>query len=164
MTPPRSTVGAPPPPHPRRVSAWLHAARALFVLAGTLPWIVPIVRARWLTGSSGDALDAVFVTLCHRIPERTIAIAGVVMPVCSRCAGLYGGIALGAIAVWPASLLKRHLRAALIASAAPMVIDVITQDVGLHAPWHPIRIATGALFGYVAAACFMSTMIEETKI
>ena len=34
--------------------------------------------------------------MCHRMPERTIELAGVAMPVCSRCGGLFTGLALGA--------------------------------------------------------------------
>ena len=135
-------------------------ARGAFVVAGLAPWVIPLLRAWLPLGSLGVALDAAFVTMCHRLPERTLTLAGVAMPVCSRCAGVFGGVALGALLVRP-RLSARAWRWIITAAAASMVLDVATQDLGLHPVWHPARLATGAAFGYaLGAACVLALRRE----
>lgn len=139
------------PPHEPPTAA--HAARASFVVVGALPWLVPLLRAWLPLGAAGVALDASFTTLCHRLPERSLVLAGVTMPVCSRCAGIFAGVALGALLALPA-LSPRAWRIAITAAAAAMLVDVLTQDLGLHPIWHATRLATGIAFGYpLGAAC-----------
>jgi uncharacterized membrane protein len=136
------------------------AARVAFVAAGLAPWLVPLARALLPLGAFGVALDAAFVTMCHRLPERTIALAGVPMPLCSRCAGVFLGVAVGAVAAWP-RLSPRAWRLAITAAGASMVLDVVTQDLEIHPVWHATRLATGFAFGYaLAAACLVSLKRE----
>ncbi len=98
--------------------------------------------------------------MCHRLPERTIALAGVPMPLCSRCAGVFLGVAIGAIAARP-RLSARAWRLLITAAGAAMVLDVVTQDLDLHPVWHVTRLATGFAFGYaIAAACLVSLKRE----
>jgi hypothetical protein len=47
----------------------------------------------------------------------------------------------------------------LIITAAIMVAEVITQDLGLHPVFHPTRIATGVLLGYAMAAAFTTSVL-----
>jgi uncharacterized membrane protein len=72
------------------------------------------------------------------------------MTVCSRCAGVYFGLFLAAVWRWPASL--RWLRAAFTVGAALLALDVLSQDLGLHAPSHVVRLLTGAIVGWAATA------------
>jgi uncharacterized membrane protein len=135
-------------------------ARAAFVAVGVFPWILPLLRAWLPLGAAGAALDAAFTTMCHRLPERTLALAGVPMPLCSRCAGIFAGVALGALAVWP-RLSALAWRWAITASVGLMVLDVATQDLGVHPVWHATRLATGLAFGYaLAAACVLALRRE----
>ena len=137
-------------------------ARAAFVGAGVLPWIVPLLRAWLPLGSVGVWLDAIFVTMCHRIPERTLTLAGVAMPLCSRCAGVFAGVAVGALALWP-RLAARGWRWVITAAAGGMAIDVATQDLGLHPVWHATRLATGFAFGYALAAASIQALQHEAE-
>jgi uncharacterized membrane protein len=127
------------------------AARIGLAAVGLSPWILPLARAALPLGGLGELLDAAFAAACHRLPERSLALAGVMMPVCSRCAGIFAGVAIGALAALPA-LASRAWRWAITAAAAPMLVDVITQDLGVHPLSHPARIATGAVFGYALGA------------
>ena len=55
----------------------------------------------------------------------------------------------------------RAWRWAITAAAAGMVLDVATQDLGLHPVWHVTRLATGLAFGYaLAAACILALRSE----
>jgi uncharacterized membrane protein len=130
------------------------------VALGLFPWALPLLRAFLPLGPLGTALDASFVTMCHRLPARTLVLAGVAMPVCSRCAGVFGGVALGALLARP-QLSPRAWRAAITLAAAGMLIDVATQDLGLHPVWHPTRLATGLTFGYALAAACMQALQHE---
>lgn len=79
------------------------------------------------------------------------------MVVCSRCAGLYLGVALGVALPLPRRWLP-HGRALVLAAVAIAAIDVLTQDLGLHAPYHPGRLATGLLLGWSGCAFMMGTL------
>jgi uncharacterized membrane protein len=133
-------------------------ARVAFVLAGIVPWALPLLRAYLPIGALGVAADAIFATMCHRLPERTLVIAGVAMPLCSRCVGIFSGAAVGALAAWPRISARGH-RLLITAAGAAMLLDVVTQDMGVHPVWHATRLATGFLFGYaVGAGCLVALL------
>jgi len=130
-------------------SAWNRRAAGLFArlcFASIALWIglATLTRA---TGPSAvaNALDLPFHLLCHRIPERVIAIAGAPMPLCSRCAGIWLGLSVSAAIAWPV-LSMRTLRIVIVIAAALMLIEVVTQDLGLHPVFHPTRLLSGLLF------------------
>ncbi len=138
--------------------------RVAFVAAGVFPWALPFLRAWLHLGLIGEGLDAAFVSMCHRLPERTLVLAGVAMPLCSRCAGIFGGVALGALAVRP-QLSASAWRWIITAAAGGMVLDVATQDLGVHPVWHVTRLATGLAFGYaIAVACITALRKEATEL
>ena len=145
----------------RRVSHQiLFWARVSFGLVGTMPWWLPLLQALLPLGLLGEALELPFVLICHRLPERTLELAGVAMPLCSRCAGIFSGLALGAALCWPRLTLPRA-RLALLAAGLLMLGDVLTQDLGVHPMWHATRLATGALLGWVASAALMAAIMRE---
>jgi uncharacterized membrane protein len=129
------------------------ALKVLVALAGSLPWVFAALCLR------PPVLVQVFHSLCHQMPERTLVVAGVPMLVCSRCAGLYAGLALGVAACLPRTWVP-HGRAIVAGALLLALADVATQDLGLHAPWHPGRLATGLLLGW-AASGFMFGAIER---
>jgi uncharacterized membrane protein len=135
-------------------------ARVLFVGVGIFPWVLPLLRAWVPLGAVGVGLDAAFMTMCHRMPERTLTLAGNAMPLCSRCAGVFAGVAVGAIVAAP-KLSARAWRWMVTAAGALMLFDVATQDLGVHPIWHATRLATGVAFGYaIAAACVLALRRE----
>lgn len=122
----------------RTRSRWVLAFRILLGGVGLLPWI--------MAGSSSALLEAAFGTTCHRLPERSLVLGGVQMLVCSRCAGIYLGLLCGA--VLPAGRwVARHSWPLALSVSLPMLVDVLTQDLGLRASWHPARLVTGWLLG-----------------
>jgi uncharacterized membrane protein len=140
----------------RRARTTSAAARAVLVLVGLAPWLVALFAV--VAGPTvGEWLGLPFALVCHRRPERSLAYFGVVMPVCSRCAGLYAGGALGAFLGWP-RLAVRTARILLLVAGSLLVSDVVAQDAGLHPVWHATRLATGALLGYLAAVTLVGMM------
>lgn len=140
-----------------KLIAWLRAALVFVCL---LPWALPIARARLPLGELGTALDMVFFTMCHRRPARTLVLDGVTMPLCSRCAGIFLGIAVAAAIGRPLVAL-RAWRWMFGAACALMIADVVTQDLGLHPVWHPARIVTGVLVGYLMVVGCLSGLARD---
>lgn len=146
----------------RRTRRILFFARLSFILVGTMPFWVPLARAYLPLGPLGLALDGLFVVVCHRRLSRTLLIAGLAMPVCSRCAGIFAGLALGALTCWPRPTLKQA-RNGLLAAGALMVADVLLQDLGIHPLWHSTRLLTGILLGYIMAVALMAAIRRERR-
>lgn len=128
--------------------------RAIVVATGLLPWLCAFARSR------PSSLVLLLHTLCHQRPERTIAPWGVPMLVCSRCAGVYAGFALGALLPLPRRALPSG-RAFVLVALALATLDVVTQDLGLHAPHHPTRLVTGLLLGYAGSAFMFGALRSE---
>lgn len=138
----------------------LTAARASFAAGGALPWVLPFARAALPLGPLGALLDGMFLLMCHRRPERTLVLAGMPMPLCSRCAGIALGLALGALLAWP-SPSARATRIAAAGAAALLLADIVTQDLGVHPVWHATRLLTGGLLGYVLAIGLFARIRRE---
>jgi uncharacterized membrane protein len=139
------------------------AGRVTLFVGGALPWLLPFGRSYLRLGAVGAAIDLAFTPLCHRLTERTLVLAGVPMPLCSRCAGIFAGVALGAIFALPRIPLARW-RAIIAATGALMLLDVVTQELGVHPIWHLSRVLTGALFGYAIAVAVITALRGEQRI
>ena len=131
--------------------------------------VVAVVAAPLAQADNHLALSAAiyktFSFLCHQIPERSFHLAGHQFAVCSRCTGLYAGLALATVS-YP---LFRSLRSTdtpsifwLFASAAPLAIDFSLTYFGIWQNNHFTRFTTGALFGAVAAIFILPGVIELT--
>jgi hypothetical protein len=44
------------------------------------------------------------------------------------------------------------------------VLDVVTQDIGLHPPLHPTRLLTGFFLGWTATALLVATLSRELRV
>jgi uncharacterized membrane protein len=134
----------------------------MFVLGGGLPWLRALAN-RELPTSVRLAIDQAFSALCHHLPDRTLVVRGEAMCVCSRCAGLYAGVAIaGMWAFARASKRPPALKLAFHVGLVLMIADIVTQDWSLHPPWHPVRVATGVWVGGALAA-WMLREIEDQR-
>src|SRR4051794_17031098 len=100
---------------------------ALLVAAPVLP--VPAAGVLYLAGSF----------ICHQLPDRSFHLAGVQLPVCARCIGIYAGLfaclcvqACGLPWTRPGSL--ERLRMVVTAGMIPTALSVGLEWAGL---WHP---------------------------
>jgi uncharacterized membrane protein len=126
------------------------------IVVGMIPWLV------FFGHGSFSSWHLTFQAVCHQRPERSLWFGGQQMIVCSRCAGLYGGMVLGVFLKIPAKWIV-HARLFLFLCVAPALIDIITQDSGLHAPWHPSRLSTGFLIGIGGTTLAFSALREESR-
>ncbi len=137
---------------------------ALFLTAGAVVWVAIIVVAP-LALAHGYTLFPALVyeaggPICHQRPERSFHLAGVQLPVCARCFGLYASGAVGAVAasvagVPPARRSEdRNAATALALAASPTAFTVATEWIGILHPGGvaraiaalPLGIAAGWLF------------------
>ena len=118
-------------------------AAAFGVHAGGFPWawLVPIVYG------AGH-----FV--CHQRPERSFSWGAAAWPVCARCAGIYAGAAIGALAgcVVSANLADSpaRVRIALALAAAPACATLLYEWSTGDVPSNAVRAATGIVAGIVS--------------
>jgi uncharacterized membrane protein len=120
--------------------------RVVAALLAVLPFLPPLLDCAGLEGAAA-ALDAVWVPLCHRMPERCIVLFGTTMPVCSRCLGLIVGLGAG-IAIGRPLLAPRTLVVVVGLAAVFLGIELVTQDLDLHPVFHPTRLLSGLLLAY----------------
>ena len=95
--------------------------------------------ARWVY-DSGDVN-------CHQRASRTMFINGNEMPYCSRCLGIFIGLAAGAIfsLFYILDLKVWYILGAL----APMGVDGVGQLFGLWESTNIVRLVTGGLAGFI---------------
>jgi uncharacterized membrane protein len=101
-----------------------------------------------LPAAVGDSIYAVFSPVCHNRPIRTMEWFGVLMPLCSRCFGIFLGFGTAGLFPKPKLSMTQSLFYGFLASIF-MVADVLMQDLGLHPVWHATRILTGLIWGHV---------------
>ncbi|MBK8251342.1 MAG: DUF2085 domain-containing protein [Polyangiaceae bacterium] len=138
-------------------------ARGSFGLAGIFPWALPIARATLPLGPLGYLFDKMFVLVCHRMPERTLVLSGVPMPLCSRCAGIALGFFIGALAAWPRPSMS-STRFFVGGAGILMLLDVLAQDFGIHPVWHSTRLLTGALLGLALSLGLFALIRRERAL
>ncbi|MDR0499166.1 MAG: DUF2085 domain-containing protein [Holophagales bacterium] len=130
----------------------LYSIRFLTVLLGALPWIL-------VAFDQNPISMLLFKGFCHQIPERTLIICGAPMAVCSRCAGIYAGIAIGAVT--PSfGFMSEYGRTAVWMAFSIVLLDVAIQNFLLNSINHSLRITTGFIAGWTAIT-FLFSSIEK---
>lgn len=99
--------------------------------------------------------------VCHQRPERSFHLAGVALPVCARCTGIYAGAAAAvlALAFMTTPRLRRRAagadlttrRALAVASLLPGAATLAYEWTTGTMPSHAIRAASGVPIGVVVA-------------
>jgi uncharacterized membrane protein len=93
--------------------------------------------------------------ICHQRPERSFFIWATQMPVCARCAAIYGGGAAGAVLFGARrSIASRSVgrdRAILIAAVTPSVLTLVAEWGFGSTPSNLMRALAGLPIGVVVA-------------
>lgn len=132
----------------RAAARALTALRWLVVAGGLLPLLARALLLVPALAPLGEGLYALYGLQCHQEPARSLQLWGRALPVCVRCLGLYVGMSAGAALGWP-RLPLRLLRAALVMVLALLLLDVMTEWVGLRPTSALLRGLTGLLAGSV---------------
>ena len=139
------------------------AVRAALLVVGLSPWLPPfasrVVGLDWVA----RLFEAWFEFQCHREAARSLVIFSHVLPVCIRCFGIYTGLGLGALVLRP-KLEVWPLRIWVAVAAGLMIVDVVTENLGLRPEWGLVRLGTGLLLAYpVGSALVWSARGEPSS-
>jgi uncharacterized membrane protein len=121
--------------------------RALLVVVGLLPFVPRAFEGLVVLGGVGEVIDSWFAFQCHREAGRSLGVLGELLPVCTRCAGIYFGLGLGAAVLKP-RLSAWPLRIWVAGAALVMVLDVATELLGIRPPSLSFRLLTGIALSY----------------
>jgi uncharacterized membrane protein len=140
--------------------------------AAALLWAGVLPLAGWLRSVPGDAaalftflIYAVGSVVCHQQPGRSFYIGSAPLPVCARCAGIYAGGAMAALAALVGGRFPAHTAARarlwLIVAAAPAVLTLFYEWGTGRTPSNDIRAATGVLIGAAVAVAVFAMLRDE---
>jgi uncharacterized membrane protein len=156
-----------PPEYNRQVQRGLAAA----LTAGALLWaatllLAPFALQRGAGVSTASALIYQGASLiCHQKPERSFHLAGIQLPVCARCTGLYLSGAAGAIVAWSGwrrrPAMPRATRTALAFAALPTALTFGLEFAGLAHPSNIVRAVAALPLGAAAGWIFVRSLRAE---
>lgn len=148
----------------RAFKAWAIAVviSVIWVLAIVTP---PIFLALEMRGVSAF-FYRFFSFVCHQIPERSIELLGQPMAVCSRCFGIYLGLAVGTLA-YPVlrdiTRIDPLPRVWLFLSIIPTAIDWSLTIFGIWENTMISRFFTGSVLGFTCAMYIVPAVVEISR-
>lgn len=126
----------------------------------------PLVAARAARGWTPWGVLLVYqlgALICHQRPERSFHLAGVQMPVCARCFGLYAAGAAGLLVAWTlrGTWTRDHVRGLLAVSAIPIAVSVALEWAGAITTTNLFRTMTGWPLGFAAGIVAVAVLRER---
>lgn len=107
--------------------------------------------------------------VCHQLPERSFATAGVQWPVCARCAGIYLGVAAG-FGVWwmlrrvmSRRLDRRAWLTLLAVVAAPTAASWLSGLLGIWDGTNWTRFALAAPLGLTVGMAWAAVTAKDLR-
>ena len=145
---------------------------ALVLTVGSLCWVVAVLGAP-VALERGGALSTMAALLyegagriCHQRPERSFHLAGVPLPVCARCSGLYVAGAAGALLAWTGRRLAptpRSTRLIVLLAALPTALGVTAEIAGLLHTSNSFRMLSALPLGAAAGWIFVRSLRAESE-
>jgi uncharacterized membrane protein len=102
--------------------------------------------------------------ICHQRAARSFHLAGVQLPVCGRCTGLYVSGAFGAVLAWIISrrpAVPSKTRRVLLLASIPTVLSVLLEWSGIIDPTNVGRALCALPLGATAAWIFVESLRRE---
>ncbi len=147
-----------------QILMWIGAAACVSV------WMALIVGAPVALAHNYSYLATIiykgFSPFCHQIPERSFHIEGHAFAVCSRCTGIYAGVAAGVIVYPVVRSLRRTdtpARFWLLLATVPVILDWTVGFLGIWENTHLSRSLTGGLLGVVAAFYIVPGLMDVLR-
>ena len=141
------------------------------VTGGALIWLTlivasPLAISRGLVEGLTFAVYHAGSIVCHQRPERSFHLAGVQLPVCARCVGLYLSGAMGLLA---ASRTRRAMstptvRLLLATAALPIALSVGLELAGLIHTTNVQRMLTGLPLGFAAGVVIVRSLSRSARV
>ena len=144
---------------------------AAALTAGALLWAGTLLLAPFaLQRGAGVSMASALIyqgasLICHQKPERSFHLAGIQLPVCARCTGLYLSGAAGAIVAWSGwrrrPAMPRATRTALALAALPTALTFALEFAGLAHPSNVVRAVAALPLGAAAGWIFVRSLRAE---
>ena len=138
---------------------------AIAVTCAALAWVAMILTAPVALARARAPVFTLAVyhagsLVCHQRPERSLHLAGIQLPVCARCFGLYLS---GAVGLTLASLRRRALsthavRLLLGLAAVPIATTVALEWLGAIQTSNSQRLITGLPLGFAAGVVIVRSL------
>ena len=142
-------------------------ARALTL--GAVAFVLLVLAGPWalrsdLLASAATYLYGAASQICHQLTDRSFSYAGVQLPVCARCFGLYLSGALGAAVAWWCSPRPRGwTRPALLVAAIPTAATWALEFAGLAGFSNIVRALAALPLGAVAGWVFVQMLRYDAE-
>ena len=144
----------------RGLGLFLISVTGVFGLFSLLPFLAPALAAIGYD-QLARAIFVGFSVACHQIPERSFFLFGHQLAVCQREVGIYVGL-------FASSLVYRHVQERLgpmpirlyFIAISPMIIDGLSQMLGMRESDWLLRVTTGALFGVSTVWVFFPRLAQ----
>jgi uncharacterized membrane protein len=137
-----------------------------------LVWCYALIAAPYALTSDSPRLVSAAATvysaaglICHQRAARSFHLAGVQLPVCGRCTGLYLSGALGAMLGWAASRGRRPgswTRRLLLLAAIPTALSIVVELSGVAQPTNLGRALCAVPLGAAAGWIFVQSLLAES--
>lgn len=124
---------------------WLLLFNSVFGLYAGLPVFAPLLMS-WGQPRLANVIYFVYQFVCHQMPSRCFYIGRFQVGICQRDLALYGGACLAGLIF---ALVRQRIRSVplpiWLVLVAPLVLDGVTQLVGLRTSTWQIRTLSGLL-------------------
>ena len=148
----------------QRIHPWTTAFAAVAMLWAVALPAAAFARARpsppWAGRVASAAVYVAGAVVCHQRAERSFALAGVALPVCARCTGIYTGAAAAAAILLSRSrrrsssrggLISGGIRALACLAVAPTALTVAYEWSSARATSNIVRLLAGMPIGLLVA-------------
>jgi len=165
--------GAVPASAPPEYNLRVESKLAITLTTGALLWAVALLLAPLALHAGGPSSVAALMLyeiasqICHQRPERSFHLAGVQLPVCARCIGLYVSGAAAALAASPgrggvgAPVTTRNL---LLLAAVPTAATVAIELAGFAHTTNIVRAGSALPLGAAAGWIFVRSLRDEATV
>jgi len=106
-------------------------------------------------------IRALFAPLCHQLGERSFIVAGITLPVCARCTGIYLGFLAGILSIPILPGIQRfRFKSMLIECIGLLGISWAIEALGLISIGNLPRAILSSSAGYITALIVFKGLIE----
>lgn len=144
---------------------------AVALTFGAVLWVSVVLTAPYLAAQGRASAPVAHLysatsRICHQRHERSFAIAGVQMPVCARCSGLYIGGALGSLLGWMAIARagSTRTRVTLLLAAIPTALTWSLEAAGVAGFSNSARAVAAVPLGLAAGWVFVGMLRYDADL
>src|SRR2546430_11339581 len=145
--------------------AFVAASLAWALLLVAVPFLASRAHPSALATATIVAVYAIGSLVCHQLPERSYRLWTAQMPVCARCAGIYAGATIAAIAALGvgAGPPIRRARLILAVAVAPTLLTLVYEWTSGRMPANTIRFAAGLPIGVGVAWLLVAASEDQVN-